>query len=215
MTIILNKPIGIFGGTFDPVHKGHIDIANHILYQFNLARIEWIPCNQPAHRKEPDASATDRLHMLKLATDDNERFYVNDCEIKRGGVSYMIDTLKALRATQPKTPFCLILGADAFSKLNLWHQWESLLEYTHIIVINRANYILENIVWLKSLCDTHKTSHINDLHNTLTGKIYFETINPIAVSATHIRKQLANNQKPSGVLQKLVYNYIKKKGLYL
>src|SRR3989338_6163427 len=113
--MILKQPIGLLGGTFDPVHKGHIGIANHVLYRFNLADVQWIPCNQPAHRTPPIASPADRLAMLKLATEDNDAFEVNDVEFQRGGVSYMVETLETLRITYPNTPFCLILGADAFA----------------------------------------------------------------------------------------------------
>lgn len=212
--MILKQPIGLLGGTFDPVHKGHIGIANHVLYRFNLANIQWIPCNQPAHRALPVASPADRLAMLKLATDDNDAFLVNDVEIQRGGISYMVETLETLRPLYPNTPFCLILGADAFAHLNQWHRWEALLSHAHIIVINRANYALPDKTWLKTLCKTHQTNDVNALHNNLSGKIYFETINPIVISATEIRHQLKNNQKPAGTLPSAVYKYIVANGLY-
>ena len=214
MNNIIEKPIGIFGGTFDPVHNGHLRIGDHILQTFHLEKILWIPCNQPAHRKTPIASPQSRLEMLKRATKNNPAFEVSDIEIKRGGVSYMIDTLSALRSSLPNTPLCLILGADAFSKINLWHQWESLLNYTHFIVVNRNNYETPNSEWLKTLCENHQTTQISCLSEKIAGRIYFETINPIPISATAIRNALSSGEKPKMTLPEAVYNYIISNSLY-
>jgi len=215
MTTSLKKPIGIFGGTFNPVHKGHLSIATHVLKQCQLEHIEWVPCNIPAHRKEPAASTSDRLNMLKLATKNNPAFHVNDCEIKRGGISYMIDTIESLQIQHPNTPLCLILGADAFEHLDQWHRWDNLLDHCHIIVINRENYSLANIAWLNTLCRQHQTNNLNDLHTQLNGKIYFEKISPIAISATIIRNAVTHNERPIDGLPENVYNYIITKQLYL
>ncbi len=131
--------IGILGGTFDPIHNGHIQIAETVLQALQLERIEFIPCFQPPHRQQPIASPKDRLAMVKLATKSNPHFHANEIEMDRQGVSYSVDTLTALRRQMPHQPLCFIVGADAFSAFHHWHEWQKIPTLVHLIIIGRQH----------------------------------------------------------------------------
>jgi len=128
MTSKTQQPIGILGGTFDPVHNGHIQLAQAILKKLPLEKILFIPCYQPVHRGKPIATPQQRLNMLRLVTDTEPKFAISEAEINRQGPSYMIDTLAELKKLYPYNPLCLTLGMDAFAKLDTWHQWQQLLD---------------------------------------------------------------------------------------
>jgi nicotinate-nucleotide adenylyltransferase len=136
--------IGIFGGTFDPVHNGHLRAAAYLLEKQPLSHIRFIPCYQPAHRKQPVASAKHRLQMLELATQNEPRFVVDDCEIKRKNTSYMIDTLQDLKKRFPEEVLALIVGYDAWQHFTSWHRWEAILKSAHVIIVSRPNYTLHH-----------------------------------------------------------------------
>ncbi len=210
----LEKPIGILGGTFDPIHLGHISIAHHILKQLKPHKILFIPCYQPVHRKKPIASPQQRLKMVKLALEDYKSLEADDREIQRQNTSYTLDTLQSLRQDFPNTPLCLIIGFDEFVNLTTWHAWEKLTDYAHLIIINRPNIAPHLLPLIKKLLKKNETKDLSLLHNTLNGKIYRMEIQPINISATTIRKQLENNQCPKNVLPEKVYEYIKMHQLY-
>lgn len=210
----INAPIGILGGTFDPIHLGHTQLAQTILEQLNLAEIRFIPNYQPPHRNLPVASADQRLALVKIALKDNPKFIADDREIKRQGISYTIDTLKSLRKDFPDTPLCWIMGLDELVKLNTWHRWQELIQYVNFIIVNRPNINLELPIEIKELFQKHVTPNHQELHQHLSGKIFQLQIPPFAISATEIRKQLSQHQKPENVLAEKVYDHIKKEQLY-
>jgi len=225
----LQKPIGILGGTFDPIHNGHIQLAKQVLQKLQLQTIRFISCYQPPHRSNPIASPEQRLAMLKIALKDYSNFIIDDREIKRQGKSFMIETLQSLREEFPNTPLCLIVGFDAFAQLSTWHCWEKLHDYAHIIVINRPDSLLELTDAVEKLLEKTETKDFLDLHNDLRGKTYQLQIPPIAISATEIRKQLKQGEKPianppqspffkggrqTETLPEAVYQYIVTHGIY-
>jgi nicotinate-nucleotide adenylyltransferase len=204
----MNSPIGILGGTFDPVHNGHIELANYVLAKLNLKEVRFIPCYQPAHRDQPIASVKQRVHMLELALKNKPNLISDEREIKRKGMSYMIDTLQSLRQDFPNSPLCLIMGYDAYAKLNTWHRWQEILDYAHIIVINRTAYKMTPFL------PENQTINPKDLYSNLNGKIYQLQMPPINISATKIRKKLTENKKLNGALPSSVSIYIIKNNLY-
>ena len=129
----MTQPVGILGGTFDPVHNGHLHLATTFLETLNMAELCFVPLNTPPHRTPPLASAEQRLEMLELAVENQAGLKIDDCEIRRGGISYSIDTLKHLRKILNETPICLLMGIENFNTLNHWHQWQSLLDYAKIL----------------------------------------------------------------------------------
>lgn len=209
------QPIGIFGGTFDPVHLGHIQIARQVLDKCYLQKILFIPCYQPAHRHQPTATPTQRLEMLRLALENYPKFIVDAREIKRQGASFMIDTLQSLKQEYPNISLCLILGSDAFAKLNTWRNWQQLADYTNFIIINRPHIqtklspLIQNFLQQATITDPSKLSKIAN------GAIYQLNISPIPISATTIRQQLKNCKTPLSTLPKKVFNYINSKKIYI
>lgn len=204
------KLLGILGGTFDPIHKGHIAIAEHVFQSLKMERMDFIPCNQSPHREQPVASAAHRLAMTQLAVQNHPAFHVNAIEIARGGVSYTVDTVKALSHIHPNHAICLLMGGDAFSKFHFWHEWETILEYAHIIVISREKSSATEIVSLVK----RKTTDKNALVRQRAGLIYCENISPITISATQIREELKKGKSSLSSLSSSVTAYITKNTLY-
>ena len=136
-------PIGIFGGTFDPIHFGHLRAACEVQEALGLAELRFMPCGVPPHRPPPQASGAQRLAMVRAAVSGQRDFVVDDRELRRAGPSYMVDTLHSLRAEGQGTALCLILGSDAFLGLNSWSRWRELPELAHLVVIHRPGWSLD------------------------------------------------------------------------
>ena len=137
-------PLGIFGGSFDPVHLGHLRLAEEALETLQLERVRWIPAGQPWHRDALRTDASHRLAMVRLATASNPAFEVDAREAEAGAPGYTVDTLQALRAELGvQQPLVLILGADAFSRLHTWQRWKSLFELAHIGLATRAGQAVD------------------------------------------------------------------------
>ncbi len=208
------RKIGILGGTFDPVHNGHLQLAEMMALDFHLDFIQFIPNNRPPHRPHPIANSQHRLEMLRIATARYPKFVVNDIETKREGPSYMIDTLKSLRQLLGQAPLCLIIGNDAFASFNEWQDWENIPNYAHLIVVNRPHAPLPKAPWAEAFLKKHQTQHRYDLTQTPAGKIFLQHINPIPISATDIRHKLATGMNVSQDLPTEVLSYIKMHQLY-
>ena len=135
----MTKPIGLLGGTFDPIHLGHLHLAQTLLTTLDFQAIHFIPCYQPVHRTTPQASALDRMKMVELAIQAQPGLIADPTEIKRQGPSYMIDTLKTLRAQFPSTPLALIFSSESFEHFFTWKDWQDFLKLCHIVVANRQH----------------------------------------------------------------------------
>ncbi|MGD9152259.1 MAG: nicotinate-nucleotide adenylyltransferase [Gammaproteobacteria bacterium] len=207
-------PIGILGGTFDPIHLGHIKIAEYALKKCNLQKVIFIPCHTPAHRYQPIATAAQRLTMTQLAIKDYPNFIADDREIKRQGTSFMIDTLQSLKKDYPNNSLCLILGTDAFANLDTWHQWQQLTNYANFIVINRLGVKIEISSSIKELLKNSEIFDPTAFQHKPNGLIYQLHITPIPISATKIRKQLHEHKLPTDSLPKAVYDYIYAEKIY-
>ena len=133
-------PVGVLGGSFDPVHVGHLRTAWELLTGLNLAEVRFIPSRVPPHRAPAMASGALRLRMLEAAIAGQPGFVVDDCELRREGPSYTVDTLAGLRASQPQRSLVLILGMDAFLGLPTWHRWRELAALAHIVVVQRPGW---------------------------------------------------------------------------
>lgn len=209
-----DQPVGILGGTFDPIHYAHIKLANAVLKALQLARVHFIPNYHPSHRQPTVASAHDRFTMVKLALASYTNLICDDTEIKRGGISYMIDTLIQLKQQYPNTPLCLLVGADVFAKLDTWHRWQELFTYAHLISIARPNAALPTSAELESIWQSHRTESIEDLHKHLAGKIYVYHHEVSNLSATRIRQKLQAKEDISADIPTSVAEYIQKHQLY-
>ncbi len=133
-------PIGLFGGTFDPIHYGHLRTAFELLQALKLSQVRFLPTGSPPHREVPMAEPVLRLQMVRAAVAAQSGFVVDDREIRRQGLSYSIDTLTELRADFPQHSLCLLLGMDAFLGLPTWHRWREIFELCHVVVAHRPGW---------------------------------------------------------------------------
>jgi len=209
------KPIGILGGTFDPVHHGHLRLAIECIERLALAEVRLIPLRMPPHRKPPQAAPEHRLAMLKLATETASNLVVDDSELQRPGISYTIDTVSALRKKSGRIPLCLLLGTDAFNMLHTWHRWQSLLDHVHFVIAERPGVVCkpENAE-LNTVLDKHSARDASILHTKENGSIFRVQIPWLDISATRIRDMLRMGHNPSFLLPDAVIEYIRTHRLY-
>jgi nicotinate-nucleotide adenylyltransferase len=209
------KPIGILGGTFDPVHNGHLRLAIECLERLALAEVRLIPLYAPPHRKPPRTSAEHRLAMLKIAVKTVDKLKVDDCELQRKSISYTIDTVSTLREKNKNKPLCLLMGTDAFNTLHTWHRWESLLDYVHLVIAERPGVVpMPEHVGLKTLLDKNIVDDATVLHIKRNGKIFRLQMPWLDISATRIRNMLRMQHNPVYLLPDKVIDYIHTHQLY-
>ena len=204
--------IGILGGTFDPVHFGHLRSALEVCQQLSLNHVRLIPCAVPPHRQATMASAEVRRLMLELAVKSVEQLIVDDRELQRDGPSFTVDTLLSLREELPHTPLFLILGTDAFRGLASWSRWQQILPLAHIVVVQRPEETLDLPGELQN-CYVHNLAQAAD-RQLLAGKIWPLTVTPLAISATQIREDLVAGHPVNFLLPESVIAVIEQLGLY-
>jgi len=206
------KSIGIFGGTFDPIHFGHCRAALEIKQQLKLEELRLIPCKNPPHRTTI-ASAEDRLAMLKLAV-KNTPLMIDDCEMLRSGPSYTVDTLLSLRKAHPRTSLCLIIAMDAFLGLPTWYEWEKLIELANIAVIDRQGWNMPGSGILAEFFNNHALASKENIIDFTCGKIVLQSITSLDISASNIRLLIQKGHSPQFLLPDSVLEYIQKHTLY-
>ncbi len=162
--------IGILGGTFDPIHHGHLRCAQELLQDLPLDEVRLVPCRIPPHRDTPQASAEQRLRMLKAALDGAPGLTVDDRELSREGPSYTVDTLHSLRAEFGATPLCLIVGMDAFNGLDRWHRWQELIGLAHIVVAHRPGWLPPQAGAVAELLSSHAIQSATELRARPAGR---------------------------------------------
>ncbi|MGE5171040.1 MAG: nicotinate-nucleotide adenylyltransferase [Rudaea sp.] len=213
-------PLAILGGTFDPVHYGHLRAADEVRKALDLPEVHLIPAADPPHREAPRASARDRVAMLDLAVREFPGLLVDTREIARGGKSYTVDTLREFRAEHPGAPLLLIVGADAFRGLATWHQWRSLFALAHIVVVPRPG-VDAGAKLPEPLAPEWQARHTEDartLRSAHGGSIYVQPVTAQPISSTAIRRAIAEGDAASvesaGLLPASVLAYIESHGLY-
>ncbi|SFI86229.1 nicotinate-nucleotide adenylyltransferase [Pseudomonas guineae] len=208
------RRIGVLGGTFDPVHIGHLRSAVEVAEVLLLDELRLIPSARPPHRSAPQVSAMDRLAMVELALAGAAVLQVDDRELKRDKPSYSIDTLESLRAElADDDQLLLILGWDAFCGLPGWQRWDELLEHCHILVLQRPDADSEAPEALRNLLAARSVSDPSALSGP-SGQIAFIWQTPLAVSATQIRALLASGKSARFLVPDAVLAYIHAHGLY-
>ncbi|MCY1339232.1 putative nicotinate-nucleotide adenylyltransferase [compost metagenome] len=209
-----SRRIGLFGGTFDPVHIGHLRSALEVAEQLGLDELRLLPSARPPHRETPQVSAAQRLAMVELAVIGVDPLRVDDRELKRDKPSYTIDTLESVRAELGGNhPLFLLMGWDAFCGLPTWHRWEELLEHCHIVVLQRPDADSEAPEALRDLVAARSVADPGALGGA-GGQIAFVWQTPLAVSATQIRDLLAQGRSVRYLVPDAVFNYIEAHGLY-
>lgn len=209
--------IGVLGGTFDPVHRGHTQLAHDAVSALALDELRCVPAGNPPHRGAPLASAEERLAMVGLAFADLPGYVIDDAEIRQAGPSWTILTLERLRAALPEASLVLIVGADAFLGLPSWHRWQDLIRYAHLAVANRPGSNLDVAALpepLQALLRAHSAEDASELRQSRAGRIVSFTMTPCAVSATQIRAAVRQGHPIASLVSAPVENYIRQHHLY-
>jgi len=209
-----HQAVGILGGTFDPIHHGHLRLALELYESLSLSKVHVIPCYQPVHRKMPVASPEQRLAMVKCAIKDEPALYADAREILRKNPSYMIDTILEMREEMPEARLCLMVGIDAFLGFASWHRWKDILNEAHIIVAHRPQYQLPATGTIADLLKERLQQDPAYIHEHKAGKILLRPITQLEISASDIRKQIAMGRNPRYLLPDSVYDHIIQQGTY-
>lgn len=212
------KAIGILGGTFDPVHCGHLRLAQEVAETLALGEVRFIPGGTPPHRDRPQTPAADRVAMVKLAIADNPLFVLDERETQRAGLSYTFDTLSGLRAEAGATqPLVLIMGADAFLAFDKWHRWREIFSLAHIAVAHRPGTDLSAItdVELARAFAQRRVVDVQALHRAAAGAIAVVPITALDISATAIRAAIHDGRSARYLMPPDVLAYIDSKYLFL
>jgi nicotinate-nucleotide adenylyltransferase len=213
------SPLAILGGTFDPVHFGHLRLAADVRNALALDDVRLVPSGDPPHRDAPRASAADRVAMLQLAVAAFPGLAVDTREIARGGKSFTVDTLADLRAEMPARPLALLVGADAFQGFPAWHRWRTLFDLAHIVVVPRPGVALERGL-SDDLAAEWRARRIDDpqgLRDRPAGTIYVQPVTAQPISSSFIRAKLAagaSSVELAGLLPASVLAYIESNQLY-
>lgn len=215
--------IGILGGTFDPPHKAHLEIAEYLLSFLPLEKILFIPCYLPTLKQSPHASAQDRFNMVEIMIAENSKLYLDNRELVKKTPSYTINTLLSIRQEIGNTkPLCFIMGLDAFNNFLKWKDWQSILKLCHIIVIKRSGYTKNQKPDFIQFLEIYQANTKEELLSTPSGKILFfnfppKNISSAKISSTEIRKEILqkSNKKIANNLHPKVWEYIISHKLYL
>ena len=213
------QAIGIIGGTFNPVHNGHLQFAQDFSSRFKLDEVRLIPCALPAHRELPEVSGELRLNLLELAALDKTKLSVDACEVQAAKLSnkpsYTINTLRSIRsALGEKCVIYFAMGVDAFESFESWHQWQDILKLVNIVVVERPGYCSQvlfssaNKQWLSSVETEFKG------HEAAFGRVYLQTLSLLDISSTSIRKQLFEGKSVKHLLPDKVAQFIQEQQLY-
>jgi nicotinate-nucleotide adenylyltransferase len=208
------QPIGLFGGTFDPLHYGHLRTAFELWQALKLAEVRFMPTGSPPHREQPQAPAQLRLEMVKAAVADQPAFVVDDREVRRTGVSYSVDTLTEVRAEYPQRSLCLLLGMDAFLGLPNWHRWRDLLDLAHIIVAHRPGWRAPTMGPLGEVMVDRGTGSVRDLHEQRAGRIYIHAVTQLEISSTELRQLISQGRDPRYIVPEEVRRIIRETRCY-
>jgi len=210
----MRNRIGIFGGTFDPIHIGHLRMALEIKQQLQLDEMRLLPCYLPPHRPAPGATAEARVAMLNLAVQDCAELVVDKRELQRDKPSYTYDTLCELRAELgEQTSICLCMGMDSFATLDTWHHWDQLLQLAHIIVVARPGWFLPESGAVADLLNLHR-NETGVIAQQAAGAIVMLEQRLLPISATDIRAQIRDGKSPQFLVPDGVWNYIRSNVLY-
>lgn len=207
--------IGILGGTFDPIHYGHLRTALDVQQALSLDEVRFIPCGEPPHRNKPLAESLQRLSMVRAAIAGQAKFTVDDREIRRKGPSYMVDTLASLKQDFKEQSLCLILGTDAFNGLDQWHQWQQIFDYANVVVMRRP--VVDGQATLNKRVFTqvkHRLLDKDALKKKQNGGVCFILVTQLDISATVIRQQWQQGRDIRFFLPDSVLTLIQQQNIY-
>ncbi|MEP1469603.1 MAG: nicotinate-nucleotide adenylyltransferase [Halieaceae bacterium] len=208
-------PLAVLGGTFNPVHYGHLRSAIELVEHLGFSELRLMPCALPPHRETPACSAEHRAAMVELAVAGDARLSCDRRELNRNGPSYTVDSLQELRnECGEAVSLCLVMGCDAFLAIRSWKDWQRLLELAHIVVIGRPGWQLPADGPVADWLAIHRASSARVLAETPAGSIHIEELRPLAISSTEIRSLLQSGNSVRYLLPESVIDYIESFKLY-
>ena len=206
------KRIGLFGGTFDPVHFGHLRPAVEIAERYDLETLFVMPSHRPAHRGPTGASSEQRIAMLSMAVQDAPRLVVDAREALRDEPTYTFDTLSEIRQEQPDVTILFFLGMDTFATFDTWHNWEGILELANLVVLNRPGATHSD--FSRQLLERQLSANGAEIVNGRTGVVQSCDVTQLAISATDVRRRIASDLSVRFLLPDAVSEYIGDNNLY-
>lgn len=212
----MSKLSAWFGGTFDPIHTGHLNCARELATIVGLETVTLLPNNVPPHRPQPEASAEQRVIMLKLATRNDPLFSIDTRELERDTPSWTIETLELLRAEHGNTaPLAFIIGQDSLLSINRWERWQEIIEHCHLLVAQRPGYASRHPdSKVQAWIERHQITDVEQLQTQAAGGIYLANTSFYSISATDIRRRLHLGISCQSLLTPEVIEYITRTGLY-
>lgn len=218
----MSQKIGILGGTFNPIHYGHLAAAEEVLSRLKLDQILFVPSFLPPHKQDEDIpSAVQRQEMVSLAISGNSHFSLSDIEVKREGMSYSIDTVAELRHVNPATDFYFITGLDSFLEIRTWKEWERLLSLCRFVVLSRPGYAFTDLTSIDFMRNAATKLHALDQRELTRAvleigrcTVYLEQIPLYDISSTDIRQRVREGRTIKYLLPECVETYIIKNKLY-
>jgi nicotinate-nucleotide adenylyltransferase len=208
------EPIGLFGGTFDPIHFGHLRTAFELLQALKLAQVRFLPTGDPPHREAPLAAAPLRLEMVRAAVAGQSGFSVDDREIRREGVSYTVETLTELRQENAQRSLCLLLGMDAFLGMPTWHRWREIFELCHVVVAHRPGWKAPTTGPLGEVMVDRGTGSVRELHGSAAGRIYVHGVTQLEIASTDLRALIMSGRDLRYLVPEAVRDLIQRSGCY-
>lgn len=217
MQAIRRPVIGILGGTFNPIHFGHLRMAQELAESLVLNEVRFIPSANPPHKSAPIVTAEHRAAMVRLGVADNPIFSFDGRELLRSGASYTVDTLQSLRKeVGDNTGLVLFMGSDAFTKFNTWHRWEEIIQQCHIALVQRPFATTKESLpkILETFLHNHYTENADDLHESCAGFVTMQPITPLEISSTAIRNAFQQKHSARYLMPDSVLDYIYTHQLY-
>ncbi len=196
--------IGIYGGSFNPIHLGHLETAISLKAELKLEHLFFVPCCIPVHKDELKFSSAERLQMIKIALERYPSIELDEREIKRGGKSFTIDTLNELKNIYTDSPICLIIGMDSYLSIKSWKDWKKFSQLAHLVVLKREGYNGENVL----LDSFQKISDADQLKSQLNGLLFFSNTQLIEISSSDIRSKISDNQNLDDLLPQNIIDYL-------
>ncbi len=206
--------IGILGGTFDPIHYGHLRTALDVMQAIGLEQVRFIPLHGAVHRDQPQTPGELRLRMVEAAIEGTSGFLADDRELRRAGNSYTVDTLASLRREFPLEPLCLLMGMDAFSGFPDWRRPGEILSLAHLLVMHRPGMTQPREPRAQALLETHRCVSLESLRASAAGLIHLQAVSQLEISSTRIRALVGAGESPRYLLPDAVLDLIEENHLY-
>lgn len=207
--------VAIFGGTFDPVHNGHLRIAIELAELLEVDSLRMIPCALPPHRDTPSVTPEQRLELLRLGIGNHSPLVADDIELRRDGPSYTIETLRSIRQQiGDETPLFLCVGMDVLASLDSWHQWQQLTDYCHLVISSRPGYQLPQEGVLSEWIEERLCEDLSRLKQSSAGRLHLCELTMLAISSTAIRKKISAGERIDYLTPAAVANSIQQQNLY-